>query len=445
MKVLKKIKAIRRIAFASLLGASMAGSLAFAEGVTPLPLDASIAPDTLWETSGDQFVEAGKELGFRWISNAKDTAQTTRKGATLFGLPVCQTLVRVKDGKVDHVTALFYNRGDSGEIKKADYDALIANVIEAINVATETKGVSRGKDASSAVKAEGIIWNTPKATYLLESSFTREANGQGIPFRGEFVRLEITPREQPKSILAEAQAAREKAAPFRGADHVTRDTANGDVAIKDIPMVDQGQKGYCVVASAERVFRYYGVRVDANELAQLANSSASEGTSTSAMTESLKKLTARLRIRVRTQMEFDYNSFVALVSEYNRVAKRAKEDSISVPGGRVDISDIYARMKPDILREARNKSKGAFTTFERHVKTNIDKGVPVLWSVMLGVVPEGEKKQSTGGHMRLIIGYNDKNQEIIYSDSWGNGHEFKRMPKADAWAITTNMATVEPL
>ena len=52
---------------------------------------------------------------------------------------------------------------------------------------------------------------------------------------------------------------------------------NGDVLLETVPMVDQGQKGYCVVATAERVMRYYGVQVDEHELAELANSSATAG------------------------------------------------------------------------------------------------------------------------------------------------------------------------
>ena len=75
--------------------------------------------------------------------------------------------------------------------------------------------------------------------------------------------------------------------------------ANGDVWLGDVPMVDQGQKGYCVVASTERVMRYYGSDVDANELAQVANSSASGGTSLGSMRDAMKKLTARLKIRTR--------------------------------------------------------------------------------------------------------------------------------------------------
>ena len=47
--------------------------------------------------------------------------------------------------------------------------------------------------------------------------------------------------------------------------------------------------------------------------------------------------------------------------------------------------------------------------------------------------------------MRLIVGYNAKTEEILYSDSWGAGHELKRMKADDAWTITTGLMTVEPL
>jgi len=46
--------------------------------------------------------------------------------------------------------------------------------------------------------------------------------------------------------------------------------------------------------------------------------------------------------------------------------------------------------------------------------------------------------------MRLIIGYNQKNDEILYSDSWGVGHELKRLPAADAWTMTTGTMSIEP-
>jgi hypothetical protein len=83
--------------------------------------------------------------------------------------------------------------------------------------------------------------------------------------------------------------------------------------------------------------------------------------------------------------------------------------------------------------------------FQQMVQDHIDQGIPVLWSVMLGVVPETRAPKGIGGHMRLIIGYNSDTNEILYSDSWGPGHELKRMPADNAWTMTMAMDTIEPL
>ena len=98
----------------------------------------------------------------------------------------------------------------------------------------------------------------------------------------------------------------------------------------------------------------------------------------------------------------------------------------------------------DIFREVRTKNKSDLSRFQRAIQAHIDEGTPLLWTVMLGNVPEPNIPQNAGGHMRLIIGYNLKKDEILFSDSWGAGHELKRMSTADAWTITTGTMSVEP-
>ena len=63
----------------------------------------------------------------------------------------------------------------------------------------------------------------------------------------------------------------------------------------------------------------------------------------------------------------------------------------------------------------------------------------------LGLYPEPEIPQASGGHMRLIIGYNEKTKEILYTDTWGAGHELKRMPADWAFAITHSAFYLRPL
>ncbi len=47
--------------------------------------------------------------------------------------------------------------------------------------------------------------------------------------------------------------------------------------------------------------------------------------------------------------------------------------------------------------------------------------------------------------MRIIVGYNAATGEILYSDSWGAGHEEKRMAIDDAWTVTTGLGSLQPV
>jgi len=405
-------------------------------------LDALIGRDDLWQTSRADFVQQNRELGFRWVSAAQDAAETMAPGLTLFGNRVYQTTARFDADKLKQLTVSLYNRGDAGEMPKEKFDALLRATVEKLTAFTHAQFTARGKDAASAVKAEGLSWQNGTSNFVLEYSFTREVKTRNIPYRAEFMRLEITPVEKPQGLLSSAFAA--KSQKFTGQSHVKRDPS-GDVLLTDVPMVDQGEKGYCVVASAERVMRYYGTRADEHELAQIANTSAAAGTSNEAMFDALKKLSNRLRVKIRTIENFDVKHFLDLIKDYNHIAKRQHEQEIDTSSHMLNVSAIYAQMNPDVLREARTRNKSEPDRFLREVQTHIDDGIPLLWSVMLGIVHEEKAPQALGGHMRLIIGYNAKTREIMYSDSWGLGHELKRMALDDAWTITTGLNTIEPL
>jgi hypothetical protein len=133
--------------------------------------------------------------------------------------------------------------------------------------------VERGKDRSSAVAAEGLIWSRPPSAFLLEYSFQREVKSRGIPFQAEFIRLRVAPVGGATSGLAATANASVPVGRSSLTSNVTR-ADNGDVVISGVPMVDQGPKGYCAVATAERVFKYYGLPVDQHEMAQIAGSSS---------------------------------------------------------------------------------------------------------------------------------------------------------------------------
>jgi hypothetical protein len=111
----------------------------------------------------------------------------------------------------------------------------------------------------------------------------------------------------------------------------------------------------------------------------------------------------------------------------------------------IDVGAVYRAMKGDLLKEVRTKNKSDMARFQRQIESHIDTGIPLLWTVMLGLTSEPGIPQTAGGHMRLIIGYNKQKEEVLFSDSWGAGHELKRLPLADAWTMTTGAMSIEPL
>lgn len=418
------------------------GILALVPSAFCKPIDSLFSAESLWVQKPEDFLSSAGKLGYEWTSSARDSARVAGEDITAYGLPAVESIARFKDGKLSEIIVMFYARGDAGDLAKEKFDALVRTSAETLNKVTNTKFTPRGKDPTNAVKADGLIWKTDQAHYLLEFSFTKEVKSRDIPFRAEFVRLEITPPDRNGGQVPSVNNT--ASSKFSGAAHVKRDAASGDVWLGDVPMVDQGQKGYCVVATTERVMRYYGVSVDQQELAQAANTSSAGGTSGDAMLDALKKLSARFKVRVREVEKSDIKQLLGLITEYNRAAKRASSPPIPEQGNMIDVGEVYRAMNVEILREVRTKNKSDLSRFQRSVQSHIDEGTPLLWTVMLGKVPESNIPQNAGGHMRLIIGYNAKKQEILFSDSWGAGHELKRMSAADAWTITTGTMSVEP-
>ncbi len=421
---------------------SALAALALAAPTFAQSLDPLLATENLWALKQDEFLAAAGKVKFQWTSVTRDSARVAEKDLTAFGLPAVESVARFDGGKLNEIIVVLYARGDSGDLPKDKFDALVRTSADALTKATSVKFTARGKDPTNAVKADGLLWQTDKARYLLEYSFTKEVKPR-IPYRAEFVRLEITAPEKKLSLLA--SATNTTRAKFSGPMHVKRDTTSGDVFIPDVPMVDQGQKGYCVVAATERVMRYYGTQVDENELAQVANTSTEGGTSSDAMIDALKKLSARLKVRVREIEKFDIKELLKLITDYNLAAKRAKSPPIPDQGDIINVAAVYRAMNVDLLREVRTKNKSDLHRFQRSVQAHIDQGTPLLWTVNLGKVPEPDIPQDAGGHMRLIIGYNTPKDEILYSDTWGAGHELKRMSATDAWTITNGTMSIEPL
>ena len=413
---------------------------------TPALIDGVLLRPKLWESTAGELAPDLEPLQFAWISTSQDVTRSVLPGLAFQNRPIEEVILTFRAGKLAEVRLLYFSRGDSAPPRKDQFEGVLADITAELSALTGRQPVERGRDSSSAVKAEGRLWDTGQSRFLLEWSSTKGSHLRAIAFRAEFIRLTMRP-STAEDLLAGAApvTSRETVKRFVARDHVER-LAGGDVKLKDISMVDQGEKGYCVVASVERVLRYYGVVVDQHELAQIANSDREAGTSMGAMLASFRRLSARLGVKVRSLYEWNTRDFLKLIDNYNRATKRGKlAPEIKLSGQLINIEARLARMNPKILKEVRLKSGADFERFKRDIQRSIDEGIPRVWSVRLGMVEEEQIPQAVGGHMRLIIGYNSIANEVLYSDSWGLGHEEKRMSLEDAWTMTNGLSSLQPI
>jgi hypothetical protein len=433
----------------SLHGQSASGA---ATAVEARLLTEMVAGDQLWSATTEQFEQRFRTMGLQWLSPSKEQARFFGNYAVWSPkLKVTEAIVDFQAGKLARVNLAMFTRGDS-DVTLDTREAFEKRVEEIKNDITAVLGVQpteRGKDSQSAVKAVGWMWVKAPTAYLLEYSYVKELKSRGQEFRPEFIRLRVAELPKQQGLLAATQGTANGNTPVAKsslAANVSHE-ANGDAVIKTVPMVDQGPKGYCAVATTERVFRYYGLNVDQHEMAQIANTSDGGGTSPSQMLEALEKIEGRMRVRVRAIQKWDFKEFTSMIDDYNREAKRNDKREINLPsGGVIMIGDIYSSMDPGSLKTSRTeKNKAGYGKFQRSVLEMIERGVPIMWGVQLGLYKEGDLPQSGGGHMRLIIGYNAKTSEILYSDSWGAEHALKRMPMDQAFAMTTGMYYIEPM
>lgn len=431
--------------------------------VREVSIDALMENGKIWDETAATLEAAWKDKGFKWSSQQTKDRGSIRRDH-LFGQlklsafagsrSVEEVAFVLKGGKLAEVSIAIWNKGDSknADISEKDFNGIVDGWSTELSRRIAPKFEDRGKDMASAARALRRMWMGKETMAQLEISGGKEKvrdpysgrERSGKNFQGEFIRLRLLPK--PASMIG-VNASTGGAASVKRADlakSITREPA-GDVFIPNIPMVDQGDKGYCAVATASRVFNYYGVPVDQHEMAQVSgNEAGGGGTNPDEMEDAMKKISGKYKTKFQTLLDFDYSSrkYQSFMRKYNTAAKKLGERVLDTD------NFIYAMggLDPAVLL-AVNGQGPTFEKFMGIVRDNIDRGVPLMWALQLGMFPEnGEKaKQSGGGHMRLIIGYNAKKNEIIFSDSWGDGHEKKRMAAPDASAATMGLYLLQPV
>ncbi len=418
-----------------------------------------------WEKTPDAFLMENRPYGFRFLDAERTTAFSPEKGRMLFGrFFVYETRVFWKDSAIRRVEVSVYNKGDANlPVSKEKFESSVRDLSDFL---TQTFGAPE-KEADARPAPHKVVrrlnWKRKAPLFQLEWAFvepyTDKDSGFRIPYQPEYIRVVMVPKTghaaadnanlTGRSMLVRAKNLRQLKA------NIVRNS-KGDVVVENVPMVDQGQKGYCAAASAERVIRYFGIDVDQHQIAQLAETSARHGTSIEGFTEAITAIGKSYTLDQKNLMRadrgksFQDSQTFRELKDYNAMAKRLKKPQVDWErytfNHVVDISAIWNALDPQILMESRLRRNQEFMKFLTNIRSYVDSGIPLFWSCLVGLYPEVPDLGANGafGHIRLIIGYNTKTHEIIYSDSWGPNHALKRMSDKQAWAMTKGLLVLRP-
>lgn len=390
--------------------------------VIPCPLDSLLEAPANWQMTPEAFAEKfteGKNPHFVWLTKDHTRAKMGRRlygdatlDLSLFGgkVPVEEVIVDFAGGLLNLVSFSIYNRGDNGSITGEDFTARFTLTGKAMAELMAVKPRRKDADPQSGLITAGFGWfSQDRGIALLEHNEKAMDGGDR-----EFLRLRIAKPGAVGSLAASMSHSRGGSAVRLGdlpGNLVKSD--NGDIFIGNIPMVDQGDKGYCVVASTQRAFEYYGIGADMHQIAQVTKADPNLGTNPILMVKALDAIDYRFKTRL---------------------------DIIGL-GGRGEFTEVEKKKGEYFVGKPVDERK-----FNKGIHSYVDSGLPLLWALTLGIAPETPQLivQAGGGHMRLIIGYNDKTGEIIFTDSWGAGHEFKKMKISDAYKVSTGLFVLKP-
>lgn len=208
---------------------------------------------TLWDEQADV---VAKRLGLPVESRAPGDASYRLyppEEARLFGCRPHSVSLSAREGKPVALNIIFANKGDSvGQFVRTGPGERPRSAAQVLR--DYGKAITADDEALDAVLGDllgpAAAEKTGAGGKMQERSRRRDWNGhalQLVSVREEYVALRIVPVEEAGD-RPRAERMTDQELRARLAEHVER-RPNGDVVIRDIPMVDQGPKGFCVPAT----------------------------------------------------------------------------------------------------------------------------------------------------------------------------------------------------
>jgi len=371
------------------------------------------ADDNLWDEEAASVAER-----LKWRQESQTSADSSYRkypgpSEVVLGSRPYSLALYGENGSVSRLSLMFANKGDA-----VDGDVVPGDARAARQFKKQAKGYKAAiqKDSDTITATLTALLGPPATDKFGQGSQTRESvkrwdwNNHAILLaspRDEYVALRILPVDvadgQGKSRIPDAELRE------RLLSRVEK-RPNGDVVLKDMPMVDQGPKGYCVPATWERVMRYMAIPADMYVLAMAGDTDAGGGTNVAAIVNGAREAVTRGgrrldpengKISVRTVQKYINRGLPLMWTMYSM-------DSVN--------RELNSRMD------------------QRAVMTD-----PVAWDKSLDPVRKAAKKIPTDieqAHMCMIIGYNEQTGEIAVSDSWGPKFAERWMTEEEANAVS---------
>lgn len=362
--------------------------------------------DKLWD---DAPQAVAKRLD--WPQESKTEHQSSyrvyfKKKSPIGGAIPYTAVLYGQNGKVDYLNIMFANKGDSISFDLLDNERkalkTVNEAIESDNKKLHTTLSEFGSPdrqstgAGKAMKERILRWDIGNSSLLLAA------------VEDEYLALRIMPLE-----LADKRGRPEKinntnAKEMARANVKTNDF--GDVLIENIPMVDQGPKGYCVPATLERCLRYMGIRADMYALAMAGKTSIGGGTY---VRDIIEGTTDFVRQAGRQMQTIKKDVSVRDVKKY-------------IENGQPILWTMYSTNDYNLITNSitRQRSKAKDLKSWKKTLSELIKQSPKL------------DEEPDQGHVCLIVGYNDDSNELAVSDSWGPEYELRWISEDEAQDIS---------
>jgi hypothetical protein len=345
------------------------------------------------------------------------------KDYKLFGaMPYSVALYSDQDGKVSGLSIVYANKGDFGSKAGFGKDHFQGGTTSTAKTLAE----AMTRDEASVATSLTSVLGTPKLQRFGEGGTRRQISRWD--WNGHAFLLSNEENEYVSLAIMSSETADNggKSARIKDGDVKQRllssivKAENQDIHLSEIPMVDQGPKGYCVPATFERAMRTMGLEADMYLLAMTGQSNAGGGTSVELLLENVRSQVYRKGRRTKD----DHLKELKI-----RDLKRYIDQGIPIMWTMCSM-DIY-----NAVADKNTEARKSATDWKQYASDIAAQSL------------EFAKKPKPGEnrHICMIIGYNEATQEIAVSDSWGERFELRWVPLSVAnWASTGGIFMILP-